>query len=196
MLLVLFAVCGAAVGLLTARQQERLASKTVRLHVRANSDSAEDQSVKLTVRDAVLCTVQELTGDCRTADEAICALSEGLPVLAEAAADTLRSLGCRDAVTVRLCEENFPTRLYDTFRLPAGRYPALRVDIGQAEGHNWWCVIFPTLCAGATTEGMEQIAAAAGFSDGELSMMTENTPQVEVKFRVLEWLGALCELFS
>lgn len=196
LVLALFAICGAAVGLLAERQQTRLAAKTVRLHVRANSDSEEDQNTKLLVRDAVLSSVRELTKNCQTADEAICAIAKGLPSLAEAASDTLRSLGNTDAVKVSLQKEQFPTRSYDTFRLPAGTYPALRVDIGQAAGHNWWCVVFPTLCASATTEGMEQAAAAAGFSDGEISLMTEDAPQIQVKFRVMEWFGALRNLFS
>lgn len=189
LVLAVFAVCGAVVGLVAEQQQAALAAKTVRLHVRANSDSAEDQQTKLLVRDAVLCAVQELTENCQSADEAISAIADGLPVLAETAAKRLRSLGCEDVVRVSLKNETFPTRRYDTFRLPAGVYPALRVDIGQAAGHNWWCVVFPTLCTSATTDGMEQTAAAAGFSSDELALMTEESPQIRVKFRLLEWLS-------
>lgn len=191
LVLALLAVCGGTVGMLAQMQQAQLAQKTVRLHVRANSDSEEDQAAKLLVRNAVLCEVQQLTGSCETAEDTVLALSRNLPVLAEAAEKTLRSLHCGAAIRVSLQKEVFPTRVYDTFRLPAGEYPALRVDIGQAEGHNWWCVVFPTLCRSATTEGMAQTAEAAGFSDGEIALMTEEIPQVRVKFRILEWLAAL-----
>lgn len=191
LVLAVFAVVGAAVGILAVREQTALSEKIVRLHVRANSDSAEDQRIKCSVRDAVLLRVRDLTDGCESADKTLLALKNGLPLLAQTAAQTLRRHGVTDSVTVRLCREPFPTRAYDTFSLPAGAYTALRVDIGEAAGHNWWCVVFPTLCMSATTEGMEAAAAAAGFSDKELSLIEDDSPQVQVKFRVLEWLSAL-----
>lgn len=196
LLLAVFAVSGTVVGNIAVQQQRALAQKVVRLHVRANSDSERDQAVKLRVRDSVLQQVQHLTAQCVSSDEALGVLADNLAVLAQTAADTLYKEGRNEAVTVSLCREEFPTRVYDTFSLPAGNYTALRVDIGQAAGHNWWCVVFPTLCMSATTEGMEQTAAAAGFSEQELTLITEQAPQVTVKFRLLEWLAGLESLFS
>lgn len=191
LMLAVLAVSGAVVGTLVLREQQALAQKIVRLHVRANSDTEEDQTVKLQVRDAVLQQVQTVTADCASSQEAICVLADHLPAFAQTASETLHDLGKPDTVRVSLCKETFPTRNYDTFSLPAGDYAALRVDIGEAAGHNWWCVIFPTLCMSATTDGMEKAAQAAGFSEDELELMTADTPKVQVKFRILEFFANL-----
>lgn len=191
LLLAAFAVSGAVAGMLVLREQQAIAQKLVRLHVRANSDTEEDQTIKLQVRDAVLEQVQTVTGNCNSAQEAICLLAEHLPELAQTASRTLQDLGQPNTVRVSLCKESFPTRNYDTFSLPAGDYAALRVDIGAAEGHNWWCVVFPTLCMSATTDGMEEAAQAAGFSEDELELMTADTPKVQIKFRLLEFFANL-----
>lgn len=191
LLLAAFAVSGAVAGTLVLREQQKIAQKIVRLHVRANSDTEEDQEVKLQVRDAVLQQVQTVTADCSDSQEAICVLADHLPALAQTASETLQNLGKPNTVRVSICEETFPTRNYDTFSLPAGDYAALRVDIGAAEGHNWWCVIFPTLCMSATTDGMEKAAQAAGFSEDELELLTADTPKVQIKFRILEFFANL-----
>lgn len=191
LMLAVLAVSGAVAGTLVLREQQKIAQKIVRLHVRANSDTEEDQEVKLQVRDAVLQQVQTVTADCASSQEAICVLADHLPALAQTASETLQNLGKPNTVRVSICEETFPTRNYDTFSLPAGNYVALRVDIGAAEGHNWWCVIFPTLCMSATTDGMEKAAQAAGFSEDELELLTADTPKVQIKFRILEFFANL-----
>lgn len=191
LILAVVAVIGAVAGTLVLREQQSIAQKVLRLHVRANSDTEEDQTIKLKVRDAVLQQVQNMTADCETSQEAICVLADHLPELAQSASETLQNLGKPNDVRVSLCKETFPTRTYDTFSLPAGNYAALRVDIGEAAGHNWWCVIFPSLCISATTEGVEEAAAAAGFTEDELSLMTSDAPKIQVKFRLLEFLSDL-----
>ena len=92
---------------------------------------------------------------------------------------------------VSLRRELFPTRDYETFRLPAGVYRTLRVTIGTGEGHNWWCVVFPALCLPANVEDLEAVCAAAGFTEGEISVLTEETSEIEVEFKTLELLGKL-----
>ena len=140
--------------------QRQLAAKLIRLHVVANSDSDEDQAVKLRVRDAVLQAAQPYV----TGPDAEGALAENLGALERAAAKALRSQGREDAVSVTLQNEAFPTRAYETFSLPAGVYRTLRVTIGAGAGHNWWCVVFPTLCTAASLDELETAAAAGGFS--------------------------------
>lgn len=189
--LALAAVIGAVIGTLVLGEQQAIAEKVLRLHVRANSDSEEDQRIKLQVRDAVLAQVQTVTDGCASSGEAICMLADELPLLAQTASSTLQTLGKSDTVRVSLCKEAFPTREYETFSLPAGGYAALRVDIGAAAGHNWWCVIFPTLCQSATSEDFAQTAAAGGLTEEELALLTEQTPRVQIKFRFLEWITAL-----
>ena len=115
------------------------------------------------------------------------ALQRALPALQKTAEQTLRRLDCDDHVDVSVGEEGFPTRYYPTFALPAGRYTALRVRLGSAAGHNWWCVGFPGLCSAACTDELEAIAAGAGFTEGELRFITGKEPYV-LRFKVLEWL--------
>ena len=191
------AVCCLLAAVLTSlcaslqAQQQRLAEKLIRLHVVANSDTREDQRVKLLVRDAVLETANGLLRDAQNPEAA---LQTGLPELERAANEklaSLASLGCEETASVSLRRELFPTREYETFRLPAGVYRTLRVSIGQAGGHNWWCVVFPALCLPATEEDFTEACRAAGLTDQEISVLTEDTGEVELEFWTLEWLGKL-----
>ena len=179
-MLAAIAMCLCAVS--QARQQQ-LAQKLIRLHVVANSDTAEDQRVKLLVRDAVLRATAEEETDPEEA------LQNGLPAIEQAANETLNRLGSGDTAKVSLRRELFPTRDYETFRLPAGVYRTLRVTIGTGEGHNWWCVVFPALCLPANAEDFEAVCEAAGFTDGEISALTEDSGEIEVEFKTLELLG-------
>ncbi len=174
-----------------ALQQHALSEKMIRLHVVANSDTPEDQSRKLQVRDAVLARVSQLTADCTDVAQASARLRENLSVFERAARQTLQAVGDSSPVTVTLARETFPTRAYDTFTLPAGEYLSLRVSIGQAAGHNWWCVVFPSLCTAATTADWEEAAAAAQFSQEEQNFITGGEEQYVLKFKVLEWLQKL-----
>lgn len=179
----LFALATALLVCGITAQQRTLAGKTVRFHVVAASDSEEDQAQKLRVRDAMLAVLPTW----QSRDEAVAWLRENLPALqaaAEAAADGRE-------VTVTLSEENYPTRRYETFSLPAGRYLSLRATIGAGEGRNWWCCVYPSLCACASEDVLAATAASAGFTAGEVQLITDDTAEIEVKFKILEWLSAL-----
>lgn len=176
--------------------QRDIASKTIRLHVVANSDSAADQQQKLHVRDAVLRSVAELTaqcGDVRSAREQIAA---HIDKISTAACTVLSEEGSDARVTVSLCDEAFETRVYDTFTLPAGVYPSLRVRIGAAEGKNWWCVVFPSLCTAASTEEFEVAAQSGGFSAQETEVVTGGKQKYRFRFRTLELLETVASWFS
>ena len=164
-------------------QQRDLSGKMIRLHVVANSDSEEDQALKLCVRDAVL----EVTKDVKDKQ----ALPQYLPNIRQAAQQCLRANGSSDQVVVTLQKEHFPTRIYDNFALPAGVYTALRVTIGEGEGHNWWCVAFPSICFRVTASDLEQAAQAGGFTQSEIGLITEEGSGYELKFKALEWLDQL-----
>ena len=185
--LILAAAVGCA-GLLA--QQRALADKLVRFHVVADSDTPRDQALKLAVRDALLKTLEPLSKNAETRAQMLETLRRSLPALKKAAEQTLRRLGCNTPVEISLCEEAFPTRYYPTFALPAGRYTALRVRLGSARGHNWWCVCFPSLCSATCTDELDAVAAGAGFTKGELNFITGREPYV-IRFKVLEWLAAL-----
>lgn len=174
-------------GAHAAMQQRSLAKKLIRLHVVANSDSEADQSMKLQVRDAILQTVAEATKDCQTQADAAACLQNQLAQLRKRAQQTLKALGSDYDVNVTLQNEAFPTRYYDTFALPAGDYLSLRVTIGAGAGHNWWCVVFPSLCTAATSEEWEHAAQTANFSSDE-SAFIEGEEKYVLKFKLLEWL--------
>ena len=161
----------------TVLEQQRLAARVIRLHILANSDSAEDQTEKLRVRDALLGEIEALTADCTSREEAAAKLAGAAEELGErAAAMTGRP------VTVSLSPERYGTRHYGSFSLPAGTYLSLRIGLGEAAGHNWWCVAFPAVCTAATAEELETTAVAAGLSGGEVRLMTEDSPDIRVRF--------------
>lgn len=120
---------------------------TLRLHILANSDTWEDQRLKLQVRDAVVDTVADLTAGAKTKQQAVEAVQKALPQLEALARDVVQG---RQAVSVRLEQMDFDARDYGDFRLPAGEYTALRIELGSANGHNWFCVLYPALCVGSS----------------------------------------------
>ena len=193
------AVCCLLAAVLTSlcaisqARQQRLAEKLIRLHVVANSDTREDQRVKLLVRDAVLETANGLLRDAQNPEAA---LQTGLPELERAANEKLASLGCEETASVSLRRELFPTREYETFALPAGIYESLRVTIGEGEGHNGWCVVFPSICLTASMDELELAAQTAGFSDGEIRLITGADEGFVLKFRALELLQRLKALLE
>lgn len=189
-LLVLAALAAVTATLFAVLQQEQaaLAEKLIRLHVVANSDSEADQTLKLQVRDAVLAVTEPLVAE---AADPKAALAASLPEIQSAAESCLLEHGSSDDVTVTLGREKFPTRVYDTFSLPAGVYTALRVTIGTGEGHNWWCVVFPSICLRAASEDLESATAAAGFTDQEVKLITEDGGGYVLKFKTLELLQKL-----
>lgn len=171
--------------------QHRLAEKTIRLHVVANSDSAEDQAQKLQVRDAVLEKVAQITETCSDAASAKREIALHIDEIREAAQKETAY-----DVQVRLGTEQFETRYYDTFTLPAGEYPALRVNLGKAQGHNWWCVVFPSLCTAATSDALERTAAVGGFDSEETELIEGGEEAYELRFKSFEWLQAILDWIS
>ena len=169
-----------------------LRENVIRLRVVAASDSADDQKNKLLVRDAINGYLEAEMQNTQNAVTAKNYLMGQLDALEEIATAVLRAEGSRETVRVYLTEENADTRVYDTFRLPAGVYETLRVDIGEADGKNWWCVVFPSLCIPATTEGFHAAAVGAGF-DTALTESLSQTDGFEVRFFLLDCLGKLEE---
>ena len=118
----------------------------VRIHIRANSNSAEDQSVKYAVRDAVINLLTPLLAECEDTESAAAAIRGALSDIKITAGNTLRNNGLAYGVSAELRDEEFPTRIYDGVTYPAGVYRSLIVDLGEGAGDNWWCVAFPPLC--------------------------------------------------
>lgn len=181
-----FVVLGIFAGGLAA-DSRALHDQLLRLHVVGASDSEADQDVKLLVRDSVLQSLEEGLHDLTDPQAAYDYVYKMLPKVEEAANRCLAAAGFSDTVAVSLTEEAFPTRDYDTFSLPAGVYKALRVVIGEGEGKNWWCVVFPQLCMGTQAEFVET-ANMAGL-DEELTGTLEG--DYELRFWLLEKIGEM-----
>lgn len=167
-------------------RQSSISSQLIRLHVIAASDETQEQEIKLRVRDAVLeYLAPRLDGaaDAEAARELIAANTDGIAKAAESAAEGR-------TVRVTLGRERYPTRRYDGFALPAGEYESLRVILGEGEGHNWWCVAFPSLCLSATSEEFADKAVGAGFPDS-LTGALDGEEKYEVRFFLLDALGEL-----
>lgn len=165
--------------------QDRLAGQVLRLHVIANSDSQEDQALKLLVRDAVLEAAEAMIPRGTDLAETEAALSRGLEELARTAAEVVAREGYRYPVSVSLETDWFPTKEYDGFSLPAGSYRALRVVLGEGDGRNWWCVVFPPLCLSSVTE-VADTALAAGLGEEDVRLITGESGGYVVKFKCIE----------
>ncbi|MBR5390171.1 MAG: stage II sporulation protein R [Clostridia bacterium] len=173
--LVVMLVAAMMTQALPLNAREALAEKLTRLHVLANSDSETDQARKLLVRDAVL----EAAKNAGKPDAAL------LDRLERAAQEALQEAGSEEPVRVSFEKCWFERREYETFSLPAGIYDAVRVEIGSAEGHNWWCVIYPPLCAGVCQTDVERAAREAGLTEDEIGLIFSDEGYI-LRFRLAE----------
>ena len=174
--------------------KEKLHDELIRLHVVGASDSMEDQTIKLQVRDAIIVSLQQALEDATDIEQAKYYIQEHLPQIEATANALLQELGSEDSAVVSFMEEAFPVRDYDTFSLPSGVYHSLRITIGEGEGKNWWCVVFPSLCFQASSTGVEDVAAGAGFSD-ELSNTVTRQEGYQIRFYFLDMLGKIENFF-
>ena len=170
---------------------ESVRENVVRLHILANSDSAEDQALKLKVRDAILEASADWQEIAATPEEALALAEKRLPELQAVAEQTVAAEGYDYPVKAEVCRMYFTTRQYDTVTLPAGQYDAVRVAIGEAEGQNWWCVMYPPLCVGAAGDRKK---ATSLWSDNQKKLVQGGDRYV-VKFKVVEWAQNTLSLF-
>lgn len=186
-LVLIVAVCGAV---FPVRGEVGLYDRMIRLHVIANSDSPEDQELKLAVRDAVLEASRGILSGADGVQDAREALEGSVPVLLDVCRRVISERGYGYDVTIGTGYEQYPEKSYDGFTLPSGDYYSVRVLIGGAAGKNWWCVLFPPLCLGAA-KGREDgaaVMASAGLSREQVNIMTENGDGGYVlKFRIVEF---------
>lgn len=184
------------IGLLPVHGEWRIYDEVIRLHVLANSDSEEDQALKLKVRDGVIREVEGLIGGISDRDEAFNVLSEeeSLVRIKDAAQRIIDAEGYGYEVSVKLGEESYPRKNYEALCFPSGSYTSLRVQIGEAEGKNWWCVLFPQLCLGVATERNEEAFVEVGFTPEQYRIVTDtDEPEYEVRFKILEMIEGLMQ---
>lgn len=172
-----------------------IADSVFRLHVIANSDSDVDQNLKYTVRDKLLEYMNTLCADCTSKKEAISIANEHIEDFKQIALDTIKNEGFNYSVNVQIGNFEFPTKHYGDISLPSGYYDALRVEIGEAKGQNWWCVMFPPLCFTDVSSGIvpeeskEDLENA--LTDEEFSIVSDNDSNFgfQLKFKILEILN-------
>lgn len=155
----------------------------LRLHISANSDSAEDQALKLSVRDRLLELTDEVFADCKSESEAAEAARNAVALFRSEAEREITENGYSYPVTVEVSDVWFETREYESFTLPAGVYEAVRVVIGSGEGHNWWCVMFPAICLPAVTDSEGRLNEALG---DQCSEIVTSKKRYKAEFKVVE----------
>ena len=165
---------------------ENLQSDIFRLHIIANSDSEQDQILKLKVRDGILEYTAELFSECKNRDEAIVSAKENLEDIKRFSQDMVYSYGYDYQVDAYITEMDFDTRIYEEFTLPAGKYNALRIVIGNGQGHNWWCMLYPALCIPSAQEKKPELSLDENETD-----VISNPGKYEVKFRLVEIFEAI-----
>ena len=177
-------------GLMPVHGEEKIYDSVIRLHVLANSDAAEDQALKLAVRDAVLEVTVPLLEDCTDRAEAAALLESSMGDIQTAAERVIADAGRTDSVALLLNEESYPEKNYDSFCFPSGTYLSLRVCFGEAAGQNWWCCLFPPLCLGAATvpaDKAEDSFLQVGLTPDQYKIITEtDSPGYKIRFKLLE----------
>lgn len=164
---------------------EELTEDVLRVHILANSDSAADQSLKLGVRDRVVQGCAAYFDGCTGKEEALAITQACLGEIEQLASDEIRRRGFDYPVRAEVGEMYFDTRYYDDFTLPAGRYDALRLTIGDGGGRNWWCVLYPSLCVGAASKSEMK----ESLSDGEYEVVTSE--KIDFRFKLVEYWESL-----
>jgi stage II sporulation protein R len=171
---------------------EDLTENIFRLHIIANSNSTEDQNLKLKVRDEIIAYIKNLTNDCESKEEIISITSNNLNELASIAKETIIKNGYNYDVTIELGNFYFPTKYYGNISMPAGNYDAIRIKIGEANGQNWWCSLFPSLCFTDVSNGTIDKKAdenlQKNLNSEEYSLITDTSPKIKIKFKILELL--------
>lgn len=172
---------------------EGLSENIFRLHILANSDSEEDQTLKLKVRDAILEYMKTLTNDMSDKQAVIELSKKHLQDFKEIAEDIIRENGYDYSVNLEIGNFYFPTKYYGNISLPAGNYDALKIEIGEADGQNWWCSLFPPLCfvsvsSGVVDEEGEEYLKE-NLSDEEFEIISSSSSEIEFKFKIVELMN-------
>lgn len=182
-----------AIGLcnfnLFTEEYQNLQKDVVRLHILANSDTEEDQALKLKVRDRILSESGYLFEDSKSVKETECIISENIGTFTEIAENVIESEGYDYGVKCELTNMHFDERVYEKYTLPSGNYDALRITIGKAEGKNWWCVMYPPLClpAAMNEEELNEV-----LSNEEIDII-KNPQKYKIKFKCVEWYQKIKE---
>lgn len=170
---------------------DELRDGVLRLHIIANSDSKEDQALKLVVRDEILKNSTDIFKNCDTVEDAILTADSKIDDISEIANKVLEQNGFNYEARVSVGDKYFDTREYDDFTLPAGTYKSLVVDLGDAKGKNWWCVVFPCVCLPSASD-----SKLSDSVSNESAKTAENAPKYKIEFKSIEIYEKIKKLFS
>ncbi len=173
-----------------AKVSDSLSHKVLRLHILANSDCADDQQIKLAIRDRLLESAGELFEGSENLEQSKAIASENLSKIEQVANSVLAKEGYPYTAHAELVNMYFPTRVYGNVTLPAGNYNALRITLGKAEGQNWWCVLYPCLCVPAAQDIESEEILSGVLSQDEISLVL-SSPKYEPRFAILEFIKKL-----
>ena len=168
-----------------------IADSVFRLHVIANSDSKEDQELKLKVRDELLSYMNIISKDSTSKQEAMQIANEHKEEFTQIAEKVIKENGYNYTVNVQVGKADFPTKYYGDITLPAGTYDALKVQIGEAKGQNWWCVMFPPLCFVDVSTGIvpdnskQELKQSLDDEEYDLISKTDDN-EISFKFKIVE----------
>ena len=174
-----------------------LAVSVFRLHVLANSDSEEVQNLKYKVRDSLIEYMNTLTNNMNTKDEVIQIAKEHIQDFKNIAQNVVKENGYDYEVNIEIGNFSFPTKTYGDISFPSGFYDALKVEIGKAEGQNWWCVMFPPLCFVDVTSGVvpeeskENLEENLGDEEYSIISDTEENGFTSIKFKIIEFFESI-----
>lgn len=168
--------------------------KIIRLHVVANSDSPEDQAIKLRIRDAIIKELEPKLENMKSQEEVKNLISANMDNLISAAEEEMAKIGKSYPIDIELGTYEFPTKVYGDLTFPAGSYQALNVKIGEAKGKNWWCVMFPPLCFVDIAQGVVSEKTLEEFKEileeNELELLKSQKGNgediVKIKFKLAE----------
>ena len=185
--LIVAAVC----AFMPVNGEQKIFNDMIRLHVLANSNSQEDQNLKLEVRDYILADITELTKDCADSNEAAEKIKLGIENIEIKTREFIKSQGYNYNISASLSREVYPARVYadndGDYILPSGEYNSFIIKIGEAAGENWWCVLFPPLCLSGVK--IEDELAVAGYSSEQIKLLKKDkSVKYEIRFKILEFL--------
>lgn len=170
--------------------QNRISESVLRLHIIAASNSESDQKIKLLVRDRILKDAAFLFKDSKGAADSLKIAKENIDFLTETANDELMRQGSRDKAKIEIGEFSFPVKVYDNIMLPSGRYSAVRIIIGEGNGHNWWCVMYPPMCTldGVTMDCGGKKKLKKSLSESDYKIISQNA---DIRFKIVDMINSI-----
>ena len=189
-ILLLFIYCMICAFSYVNAVSNNIQNSVFRLHVIANSDSTEDQNLKYIVRDKVLEYINTISDSSSSKEDVIALANKNINEIQKIAQDTIQENGYNYSVNLSVGNFAFPTKSYGDITFPAGFYDALKIEIGRAEGQNWWCVMFPPLCFVDVTSGIvpeeSKKNIKENLSEEEYKLLSDTSDDINFKFKIVE----------